>query len=710
MSYRCHIDFETRSICDLRTRGDQMYAQHFSTAPIMLAFISPHAKGVFDFMQDKRYANSLYPVHEEFGEYLNSYAVPLPTIIRKAIDDDAIFVAHNARFEQSIYYWICHRRWGWPMPRRWSCTAARARYWGLRASLYGVGEDLEIENKKLATEGADFIKTFCIPRQYRGAKKNGNIATLWAEPDELPNEWKKGVEYCLVDAEAEKEVDGILPDLPPFEQAVWDLDFKMNTRGLPIDVENVYKAMAFSEHYTQVGQIRFNAITGGLNPTQRDRVLEYLNAREETLDLPNLRTKTLQRVSQADMPEEVRDVIHLRLEAARASVKKLEAMKNGVSDDGFARGLFLYYGAHTGRFTAKRIQPHNYVRGDPVNSRIMFDYLADPCWTKGLDNQGVPQWVRLGDLLFPRPLGVLSKAMRGFIKAPDGKRFVIGDYAQIEARVLAWLARCTPLLESFKASEDVYVRFAADHMYSRPYEDYFDEHGRIRPEYKFERQCAKSAVLGAGFGLGAEGFRAYCDASDIILSEEEAEKVIQVYRAAVPEIADYRDGLWKRVGLCAIMATENEREEYKLWGTDISFKVHRLSADRYWLVVTLPSGRHIAYYRPKLDTVDRWNRPQLSFRTEWNGKTYREQTYGGRLTENIVQAVARDICMQGALNAEDMGFTMIGTVHDELLTLVDLDANVGPDQLKAAMLDRQDWYTDLPMNGEALFMDRYGSH
>ena len=621
MSYRVGIDFETRSICDLRTRGDQMYAQHPSTSPTLLAVITPTVRGVLDFTSDPKYLPSRYPAASGSTTLaLNAYKLPIPPILKQAIYDDAIFVAHNARFEQAIWYWICHRQWGWPMPRRWSCTAARARYMGLRASLYGVGDDLEIQNKKLAVEGDSFIKQFCIPHKYKGAKKNGIITELWDEPKDDPLGWARGVEYCLVDALAEMEVDAILPDLPDFEQRVWELDFRMNTQGLPIDVENVYKAIDFSAHYTEIGKMRFNAITN-LNPTQRDRVLEYLNDREELDNLPNLKTKTLQRIVQDDLPDDLRDVIHIRLEAARASVKKLEAMKNGTSEDGFARGLFLYYGAHTGRFTAKRIQPHNYVRGDPVNARIMFDFLEGDWWSQGLNNQGMPVWTGIGDMLFPRPLGALSKAMRGFIKAPDGKRFVIGDYAQIECRVLAWLARAVTQLESFKAGEDVYVRFAADHMYSRPYESYFDEEGHILPHLKFERQVAKSAVLGCGFGLGPEGFRSYCDASDIILSEEESKRVIQVYRAALPEIADYRDGLWKRVQLCAILATENEGEEYQLWGTDVSFKIHRLSAERWWLVITLPSGRHIAYYRPKTDTVDRWGRPQLSFRTEWMGKT-----------------------------------------------------------------------------------------
>lgn len=709
MTYRVHLDFETRSLIDLRTRGDQMYAQDASTSPLMLAVITPHVKGVVDFFEDINYRNSVYPAQKL--EAANLYRYPCPQTLIKAIQDDAVFVAHNARFEQSIYYWICHKRWGWPMPRRWSCTAARARYWGLRASLAGLGSDLEIEQQKHAEAGDTFIKTFCIPRAFKGAKKNGIVTKLWLEPHEDRPGWLRGKEYCLRDAEAEAEIDAILPDLPPFEQAVWELDLKMNIRGLPIDSDNVLKAIHFSDHYNQIGQLRFNALTG-LNPTQRDRVLEYLNSREEIEKLPDLRTKTLQRMNMADFPPDLHDVINIRIEAARASVKKLEAMANGTSPDGNARGLFLYYGAHTGRVTAKRIQPHNYIRGDETVKAIIFDYFNNPCWDAGL-NQATrnPVWIDTADMLFPRPLGALSKAMRGFIKAPSGEQFVIGDYAQIECRVLAWLARCMSLLESFKAKEDVYVRFAADHMYSRDYSLYFGSNGKVRPEFRHERQISKSAVLGCGYGLGAPGFQQYCDASDIIISLEEAQSTIKTYREAYPEIADWQSGLWKRTQICATQAVAQEGSIQQLWGTDVSFHVHRLTEERYWLICTLPSGRHIAYYRPKLDDVDKWGRPVLSYRNEWNGKTQRETTYGGKLVENIVQAIARDICMLGALKAEEAGFAMIGTVHDELITRVRAGDNyLTAETMREVMIVKEPWMTDLPLEAEAVEMARYGSH
>lgn len=675
----------------------------------MLAFVDGTHDCVFDFMgRDAAYAATSYPAVPLDSPALHGYSPEIPDAIAHAIANDYTFVAHNARFEQDIWYWICHLRWGWPMPRKWSCTAARARYWGLRASLEGAGSDLELEVQKASAEGTQFIKEFCIPRKYKGPKKNGIVTQLWKEPREDTHGWTNGLHYCQLDAKTELAIDDILPDLPHFEQKVWELDFQMNTHGMPIDVENVEKAIHFSDHYTQHAVGRFNAITS-LNPTQRDRVLEYLNQREEMEKLPNLRTKTLSRICQTDLPPDLKDVINIRLDAARASVKKLEAMKNNTSPDGFARGLFVYYGAHTGRASAKRVQPHNFIRGNEKTSKVMFNYLQSPSWSRGLGHSNMPMWVEDADLLFPRPLQALSHSMRGFIKAPPNMQIVAGDYSQIEARVLAWLANCNSLLDSFASGEDVYVRFAADHMYRRRYADYFGPDGKVLPSFADERQRAKSAVLGCGFQLGADGFREYCDNMDILLTEQEAQDTIKAYRGAYPEISDYNNGLWARAKWCAQEAVFNEGSTVQLWGTGITYHVHRFDQERWWLLCTLPSGRHIAYYRPKVDGVDKWGKPVLSYRTEWMGKSYREQTYGGKLVENMVQAVARDICMLGAIAAQDYGFTVFGTVHDEILTLIpDLYASwYSPDTLKHLMLNLPSWCSGLPLDAEVKSMYRY---
>ena len=237
-----------------------------------------------------------------------------------------------------------------------------------------------------------------------------------------------GKQYCLVDVKAEMEIDAILPDLPAFEQTVWELDFNLNTHGMPIDVDAVAKAIHFSDHYTQSAVQRFNDITS-INPTQRDKVLEYINQREEMDKLPNLQSKTLGRIRcRLTYLADLQDVINIRLDCSRAeSVKKLQSMVDNTSFDGMARGLFLYYGAHTGRWSGKRLQPHNFIRGKATAADIMFRFLEGNSWNGGLNDNHLPVWIDSADMLFPRPLKTLSQSMRGFIKAPDGKYIVSGE-------------------------------------------------------------------------------------------------------------------------------------------------------------------------------------------------------------------------------------------------------------------------------------------
>lgn len=682
---RTHIDFETRSLADLRAVGEHAYAQHPTAKPLMLAY---NSRGM-----------NRTKVHDFFGlpDYSNGAAPQCPPEIIQAIDRGDTFVAHNARFEQSIWYWICHRRWGWPMPTLWSCTARRARYWGLRASLDGAASDLELLAQK-DPRGKLFIDTFCKPRR----KIKGVIRKPWAEPWEEPVMWQEGLEYCGTDVDTEMGIDDMLPDLPPFEQAIWELDFKMNTRGLPIDVENVARAAIFSEHYTEQAVAKFNNLTGGLNPTQRDKVLEYLNQRDEIDTLGDLKSKTLRRLNLVEFPEDIREMVTIRLETAKASVKKLIKMRSCTTDDGRARGLFLDYGAHTGRWTAKRIQPQNFTRGNKATQAALHRFLEG--W--GGD------WEERADLTFPRPLGALASSMRGFIKAPTGKRIVVGDYAQIEARVLAWLAREQGLLNNFRTGRDPYVSFGAQYIYHRNYDDCFeivDGKRQVKADFAKERQVSKSAVLGAGYGLGKVQFVVYCDNQDIIITQEEAEVTIKAYRKAHPAICDYETGLWARCERAAIIAATSEGKRIGVNGTDIIFTVSRIDEQRYWLLCYLPSGRHIAYYRPKVRLGQKWGRPCeiLSFRTEWVGRSYREDTYGGKLVQNIVQGTARDIMACGALNAEAAGYPLIGLIHDEVVTLPD-EGFGSHEELCTLMCDLPAWVTDCPIEAEGGTSYRYG--
>lgn len=708
---RIHLDFETRSIADLRTLGADVYARHYSTTPTMLSIVCDEigTSRVVDFLADPAYHKCIYPFANPGDLNYRMIKPMIPYEVQYAIDNGFKFVAHNARFEQAIWWHICHLKWGWPFPTDWTCTAARARYWGLRANLEGTASDLEVPHQK-NPDGKKFIDDFCKPRKYKGLKRDGIIKLLWKEPSDDPQGWQKGIDYCLSDSLAEKDIDGLLPDLPPFEQKIWELDFKLNTRGLPIDLEGVTRAIDFSTHYTNKAFARFEELTR-LRPTQRDKVLEYINQREEIEKLGNLRSKTLKRITQSDMSPELRDVVNIRLDTSKASIKKLETMERCTDNDGRARGLFLYGGAHTMRWSAKRIQPQNMVRPVPgYPASFMFQYLEHECWDVPADEMPTqPNWIEEANIRFTKPLLHLSSAMRGFIKAPKGKIFRVADLAQIEVRVNMWIARCQWVLDAFERGEDVYVKFAAECMLHQPYSMFFGPDGKLLPQFKLDRQKAKSAELGCGYQMSGRAFVEYCDNVDLIISQEEGDAIVKQYRQGHPELADYNTGIWARAERAAIAAVTQEGRHFQLGGTSITYHVHRLDSERFWLICTLPSGRHIAYYRPKVVLGQRFGCTveKLTYRSEWNGKSYREYTYGGKLVENFVQATARDICAQGALNAEAAGYPVIGLVHDETITECDEDFG-DHDELAALLCKVGPEYKGLPVEAEGGSMYRYG--
>jgi DNA polymerase len=685
--------------------------------------VQPDRFETIDFFKVPGYAQAVYPYLTEEQIAYFVFKVPCPTAILSAIARGDTFVAHNARFEQAIYYYICHLKWGWPLPIRWSCTAARSRYFGIRASLDGAASDLEVLNQKDA-RGKQFINDFCKPRKYKGAKKLGIVKELWYEPHENPEGWQAGLEYCEIDGKAECDIDSILPDLPSFEQWSWEWDYLINTRGVPIDVQSVERAIAFSDHFTAQANRRFEEITS-LRPTQRDRVLEYLNQREEIDSLGDLKSKTLKRLVQSEFPNDLIDAIQIRLDTSLASVKKLQMMRACADpNDGCARGGHLWHGAHTSRWTHKRIQTGNMKRGDKEVATRMFEYFEnDEWWPPGFGDNGdpawdalsgpvvappKPAWVDAAEWRFMRPLAALSVSMKGFIKPLPGREIIDVDYSQIEARVLAWLARCEWLLTAFRDKQDPYVKFAAEHMYKVLYDDCFETvNGKreVAKHFKRQRQVSKSAVLGAGYGLGPPQFVAYCDNSDLIITLDEAMSTIKSYREAHPEIV----ALWSRFEKAALLAIANEGQEYFIGATDVKFYVWRLDEERYWLVREDPSGSAQYYYRPKINTVQMYGkwREELTYRKEWNGMSFRESTYGGKLVQNACEKIARDILIVGGKKAEAAGYPSIMLVHDSNVTMP-LKGHGSPEELASLMCQQEDWIGDLPIAAEATRMRRYG--
>jgi len=396
------------------------------------------------------------------------------------------------------------------------------------------------------------------------------------------------------------------------------------------------------------------------------------------LDLDNMQAGTIaEALKRDDLDDTTRLLLQLRVEAGKASTKKLISMLACADPvDWVVQGTFLLYGAHTGRYAGRLVQPQNFVRG--LLKRHQRDLVFD------LLNLSDAQ---LFTLLYDWPIGYISQCMRGFIRAPAGYELAVVDYAAIEARVLAWVAGEETLLRAFRAGVDVYKLMAVKLYRLASVDDVTDE----------QRRIAKNLVLGCGYQLGGVRFVDYAAKAGVVLTEEFAVAAVKTYRESVPHIK----ASWKKVEVLAANAIRNPGEVYV--GLRCKFYMQE-----HWLCIELPSGRCIRYPYARALPTERWGKPAwaLSFKTEIKGMFLRETTYGGKLIENIVQGIAFDIMAEGMQNAEDAKYPVHGTVHDELITL----RRKGTSDVKTLerlVCKMPSWATGLPLDAKGFVCDRY---
>jgi DNA polymerase len=292
----------------------------------------------------------------------------------------------------------------------------------------------------------------------------------------------------------------------------------------------------------------------------------------------------------------------------------------------------------------------------------------------------------LFEMLYERPIDTISQCMRGFLKAPEGYRFVVVDYKAIEARVLAWVANDKKMLADYRAGLDLYRLLAANLFNVKP-EDVTQE----------QRRIGKNLILGCGYGLGGKNFVGYCAKEGLYIDEKFAIKAVKKYRARAEAIVQS----WYKVEEAAVNAVEHPGRSFH--ACKATYKM-----EGRWLTCELPSGRKLYYRDPKVEQTTKFDKPyrQLSFKSEYKGKWIRERTWGGTLIENIVQAIACDIMVEGMFSAEEHDYPVVGTVHDELLTLVE-DGQGSHEELALIACEGQPWMKGIPLESEGAECIRY---
>lgn len=643
LSMELFLDFETRSKADLRRVGAHRYAADPSTEILC-------ASWAVDDGPVKKWT----PLeHAAWLELARNPAV--------------LIVAHNAEFERLILIHRCGLFGPAAEPIRFRCTAAQAARAGLPRSLDAAGRLWGIEHLKDKETGSRLIKKLSKPR--RASKKNPD--EFW-ERETAPEDFEALEVYNIRDVEACRELYRTLPKLSLQEQKLWELTVWMNDRGLAVDLDGVQRAKELADTTRAELEARWVELTGV--PAGSPKAAAALG-------MKSLAKAKVRRALKTQLEPKIKEALEVRQRLARSSVRKLVAFQDRTSADGRLRGNLIYAGAErTARWSGGGVQLHNFPRGLGADTELAHEALA----------AGVLP------LLWDDTMRTISEMLKGFFRGP----FLVGDFAQIEARVLLWLAG-DPGLGAFARGEDVYSAMASD-IYGYPVTkaDY-DEKLHIP-----KRQLGKIAILGCGYGLGAQKLREQLDeVFDVQVSEPMAYRIINAYRekyAAVPR-------LWALLERLAMTAMETGHHVYPVTMNQISAVVGEVEG-RSLLHFALPSGRSMSYFDPEIRPVKtswgetRWQLTYIGRNRFKGGAWERVSTYGGMLAENVVQAIARDVMADAMVRLDRAGFPLVLTVHDEII------AEARPERLAEftrIMEEVPTWASGVPLAVETFATERY---
>jgi len=554
----------------------------------------------------------------------------LPTDVMDALQDDSIIKsAWNAQFERTCLSKYLGTQLS---PDAWQCTMVWAASLSLPLKLATAAQALKTTQQKDSV-GERLIRYFSIP--CKPTKSNGGRTRNL--PEHAPEDWKLFKSYCIQDVETERDIRRRLEKFPllPQEWDYYHMDQRINDRGILIDKELVQQAiicnMAMSEEMTK----RAYALTGLENPNSVSQLKGWLE--ERRIEVDSLGKKNVASLitdlDKHSADGEALDMMKLRLQMAKSSVKKYQAAERYICQDGRAHGLFQFSGANrTQRWAGRGIQLQNL----PQNHISTLDEARE--------------LVKLGcfdmiEVLYGNTPDILSQLIRTMLIPKDGCEFIVADFSAIEARVLAWLAGEQWRLDAFTEGKDIYCA-SASQMFGVP----VVKHG-INGEL---RQKGKVAELACGYGGGA-GALISMHALDMGLKEDELPDIISSWRDANPEIVKF----WYAVEKAAIETVKDHNDR------SVGRIGFQFSANTLWIV--LPSGRRLAYIKPKLQP-NRFGRMALTFEgLGANNKWTRGETYSGKLTENITQATARDLLAEAMRRMELAGLGIVGHVHDEVI-------------------------------------------
>ena len=649
------IDIETKSGAEIGKTGLYRYVQDPDFAVLLFAYMADDG-----------------PVHVldlTAGEQI-------PKDVLQALRDPHVIKhAYNAAFE-----WYCLNQAGYETPlEQWRCTMVHGLFCGYTAGLEATGKAMGLpQDKRKLTTGKALIRYFCVPC----APTKSNGGRTWNLPRHAPEKWELFKEYCGQDVVTEHEILKRLSafPVPEAEEEQWRMDVQMNAYGVRVDTGLIEGALELDARSTLELTEGAQQITGLSNPNSTSQLLDWL--REKGIDLPNLQKATVaETLAEPDLSESVRRVLEIRQQLGKTSVKKYTAMQTAKCQDDRVRGLTQFYGANrTGRWAGRLVQMQNLPR----------NYLKTLDSARKLVKKKNYTAIKT---LYGNVPDTLSQLIRTAFIPSQGHKFVVADFSAIEARVIAWLAGEQWVNEVFATHGKIYEATASQ-MFHVPIEKIVKEN----PEYAL-RQKGKVATLALGYQGGTSAL-IQMGALSMGLAEEELPDIVQRWRNANPRIRD----LWYAVEEAAlqVMYTAQPQGIYGL--------IFRLEGDviygQSFLTIQLPSGRKLFYPKPFL-SENQFGKQAIHYYTvgQQTHKWEVTSTYGGKLTENIVQAIARDCLAETLRRVHSLGLQVVFHVHDEVI--VDAPMDVSVDQICQLMGGPISWAPGLILKGAGFENDYY---
>lgn len=647
MIRRLSIDIETYSSVSIRDAGLYKYVQSgdFKVLLFAYSFDGEHPK-IIDLAQGEQ-----IPLDVQIALFSPEYEKH----------------AYNAAFE-----WYClskhfrvraQEKW----LSQWRCTMVHGLYCGLIGGLGKVGEALGLPADKQKDKiGSSLIQKFCVPG------KNGKPVS----PAQEPEKWTLFKKYCIQDVVTEMEVERRLLafPVPDTVQAEWEQDMRVNAAGVRLDMDLAEGAVAFSDAETAGLLAQAKAVTGLSNPNSPAQLKAWIgdNLGEVPSSLSKAAVEEL--LDREDLPPKVRAALELRQKLGKTSVSKYKAMLDCVCPDGRIRGLLQFYGAsRTGRWAGRLVQMQNL----PRNYIEELDYARDLVRTGRVDELA---------LVFGNVPDTLSQLIRTAFIPAEGHRFVVADFSAIEARVIAWLAGEQWRMDAFAKGEDIYCA-SASRIYGVPVVKH-GENGHLR-------QKGKIAELACGYGGSVGAMKAMGGAN---LTDEELKQIVDDWRKASPNIPR----LWYRLENAAMDAI---RTGAPVMANGLIFRYEGTPEGLRFLTIQLPSGRKLFYCNPFF-APNRFGNDSIHYYGVNTGSWGELETYGGKLTENVVQAIARDCLAAAMKNIEAAGYQIVMHIHDEVILDAPAD-RADLDTVCGLMCQPIPWAEGLLLNADGFVGDYY---